>query len=135
MLRRGHHAKAQAAREAARGQAPHEKGGQRGYSTGGVHGGAQDGRGVGGTLMPRPKPPRKRPRRRPDAVERAARAEVSLTKQTAQLKERNGAPDAKSPNAKPQSSAKATKGGAPARARRVVEPFVPWSRRSYAILV
>jgi hypothetical protein len=85
--------------------------------------------------MPRPNPPRKRPRRRPDAVERAARAEVSLTKQTAQLKERNGAPDAKSPNAKPQSSAKPTKGGAAARARRVIEPFVPWSRRSYAILV
>jgi hypothetical protein len=84
--------------------------------------------------MPRPNPPRKRPRRRPDAVERAARAEVSLTKQTAQLKERNGAPDGKSPNAKPQSSAKATK-GAPPRARRVIEPFVPWSKRSYAILV
>jgi hypothetical protein len=85
--------------------------------------------------MPRPNPPRKRPRRRPDAVERAARAEVSLAKQTAQLKERNGAPDPKSPNAKPQSSAKATKGGPPARARRIDEPFVPWAKRSYAILI
>lgn len=85
--------------------------------------------------MPRPNPPRKRPRRRPDAVERAARAEVSLTKQTAQFKERNGTPDPKSPNAKPQSSAKATKGGPPPRARRIDEPFVPWAKRSYAILV
>jgi hypothetical protein len=85
--------------------------------------------------MPRPNPPRKRPRRRPDAVERAARAEVSLAKQTAQFKERNGAPEPKSPNAKPQASAKATKGGRPARARRIDEPFVPWAKRSYAILV
>src|SRR5579859_2742166 len=107
MLRRGHHAKAQAAREAARGQAPNETGGQRGDSPGGIHGCPQDGRGVGGPLMPRPNPPRKRPRRRPDAVERNTRAEVSLTKQTAQVKERNGAGDAKSSSAKP--APKATK--------------------------
>src|ERR1700683_2272245 len=101
MLRRRRHTEAQAAREAARGQAPHEKGGQRGDSPGGFHGRAQDGRAVGGLLMPRPNPPRKRPRRRPDAVERSARAEVSLAKQTAQVKERNGAPEPKSPNGTP----------------------------------
>jgi hypothetical protein len=81
--------------------------------------------------MPRPNPPRKRPRRRPDAVG----AEVSLTKQTAQFKDRNGAPEPKSPNARPQSSARATKGGPPPRARRIDQPFVPWSKRSYAIFV
>jgi hypothetical protein len=85
--------------------------------------------------MPRPNPPRKRPRRRPDAVERAARAEVSLAKQTAQFKERNGAPEPKSPNAKPQPSAKATRGGPPPRARRIDQPFVPWAKRSYLIFV
>jgi hypothetical protein len=85
--------------------------------------------------MPRPNPPRKRPRRRPDAVERAARAEVSLAKQTAQFKERNGAPETKSPNAKPQPSAKATRGGPPPRARRIDQPFVPWAKRSYLIFV
>jgi hypothetical protein len=67
-------------------------------------------------------------------VERSARAEVSLTKQTAQFKERNG-PEPKSPNAKPQPSARATKGGPPPRVRRIDQPFVPWSKRSYAILV
>src|SRR3984957_72422 len=135
MLRRGHHAKAQAAREAARGQAPHEKGGQRGDTPGGLHGRAQDGRGVGAPLMPRPNPPRKRPRRRPDAVERNTKAEVSLTKQTAQVKERSG-PEPKPANAKPQpKGAKPTKGGPPPRARRIDEPFVPWAKRSYAILV
>jgi hypothetical protein len=60
---------------------------------------------------------------------------VSLTKQTAQFKDRNGAPEPKSPNAKPQSSARATKGGAPPRARRIDQPFVPWSKRSYAVFV
>ena len=84
--------------------------------------------------MPRPNPPRKRPRRRPDAVERSAKAEVSLTRQTAQSKDRNGAPDPKA-----QAKAKAKPGAKapppPARGRRVDEPFVPWSRRSYAILV
>ncbi len=85
--------------------------------------------------MPRPNPPRKRPRRRPDAVERNTRAEVSLTKQTAQVKERNGAPDAKAPNAKPAPKAKPVKGGPPARVRRIDEPFVPWAKRSYAILI
>jgi hypothetical protein len=85
--------------------------------------------------MPRPNPPRKRPRRRPDAVERNTRAEVSLTKQTAQVKERNGAPDAKSPNAKPAPKAKPVKGGPPSRVRRIDEPFVPWAKRSYAILI
>ena len=86
--------------------------------------------------MPRPNPPRKRPRRRPDAVERNTRAEVSLTKQTAQVKERNVAPDAKSPNAKPApKAAKPVKGGPPPRVRRINEPFVPWAKRSYAILI
>jgi hypothetical protein len=85
--------------------------------------------------MPRPNPPRKRPRRRPDAVERNTRAEVSLTKQTAQVKERNGAPEAKSPNAKPAPKAKPVKGGPPARVRRIDEPFVPWAKRSYALLI
>ncbi len=85
--------------------------------------------------MPRPNPPRKRLRRRPDALERASRAEVSLTKQTAQFKERNGAPEPKSSNAKPQPSARATKGGPPPRARRIDAPFVPWAKRSYAILI
>jgi hypothetical protein len=85
--------------------------------------------------MPRPNPPRKRPRRRPDAVERSARAEVSLARQNAQFKDRNGAPEPKSSNAKPQPAARASKGGPPARARRIDVPFVPWARRSYAILV
>ncbi len=84
--------------------------------------------------MPRPNPPRKRPRRRPDAVERAAKAEVSLTRQTAQSKDRNAAPDAKT-----QAKAKAKPGSKapppPPRGRRIDEPFVPWARRSYAILV
>ncbi len=87
--------------------------------------------------MPRPNPPRKRPRRRPDAVERNTKAEVSLTKQTAQVKERSG-PEPKSANAKPQpqpKGAKPTKGGPPPRVRRIDEPFVPWAKRSYAILV
>jgi len=85
--------------------------------------------------MPRPNPPRKRPRRRPDAVERNTKAEVSLTKQTAQVKERSG-PEPKSTNAKPQpKAAKPTKGGPPPRVRRIDEPFVPWAKRSYAILV
>jgi hypothetical protein len=89
--------------------------------------------------MPRPNPPRKRPRRRPDSVERSTRAEVSLAKQTAQVKEKNGSADAKAQsNAKSQSNAKgrpAPKGGAAGRARRIDEPFVPWARRSYAIMV
>ncbi|MGA7987024.1 MAG: hypothetical protein WCB51_01340 [Candidatus Dormiibacterota bacterium] len=85
--------------------------------------------------MPRPNPPRKRPRRRPDAVERSTRAEVSLTKQTAQVKERNGTPDTKAPNAKPSPKARPVKGGPPPRVRRIDEPFVPWAKRSYAILI
>jgi len=84
--------------------------------------------------MPRPNPPRKRPRRRPDAVERSAKAEVSLTRQTAQSKDRNGAPDAKT-QAKPKAKPGAKASPPPARGRRIDEPFVPWSRRSYAILV
>ncbi|HVC04052.1 MAG TPA: hypothetical protein VND88_05200 [Candidatus Acidoferrales bacterium] len=85
--------------------------------------------------MPRPNPPRKRPRRRPDAVERNTRAEVSLTKQTAQVKERVG-PEPKLVNAKPQPKAsKPGKGAPPPRVRRIDEPFVPWAKRSYAILV
>jgi hypothetical protein len=85
--------------------------------------------------MPRPNPPRKRPRRRPDAVERNTRAEVSLTKQTAQVKERN-TPEPKTANVKPQPKATKTgKGAPPPRVRRIDEPFVPWAKRSYAILV
>jgi hypothetical protein len=83
--------------------------------------------------MPRPNPPRKRPRRRPDAVERGARAEVSLAKQTAQVKGNNGSADSKR-----QSSAKSqpvAKGAAGARGRRVDEPYVPWQKRSYLVLV
>ena len=84
--------------------------------------------------MPRPNPPRKRPRRRPDAVERAAKAEVSLARQTAQSKDRNGAADAKTQSkAKGKPASKAPP--PPARGRRIDEPFVPWSRRSYVILV
>ena len=87
--------------------------------------------------MPRPNPPRKRPRRRPDSVDRAARAEVSLARQTAQVKGKNGSSDGKQ-----QSSAKPAAGkarpalkGAAARAQRLSEPFVPWAKRSYAILM
>src|ERR1700691_2659593 len=87
--------------------------------------------------MPRPTPPRKRPRRRPDAVERGARAEVTLAKQEAQVKEKTGSADGKR-----QSSAKAkptgktvAKGAAGARGRRIDEPYVPWAKRSYAVLV
>ncbi|MHB8490019.1 MAG: hypothetical protein ACYDCS_07290 [Candidatus Dormibacteria bacterium] len=80
--------------------------------------------------MPRPNPPRKRPRRRPDSVERAARAEVSLAKQTAQVKEKG--------DGKQQPAAKTRtvgKGGAASRARPIDQPFVPWAKRSYLILV
>jgi hypothetical protein len=89
--------------------------------------------------MPRPNPPRKRPRRRPDAVERSTRAEVSLAKQTAQVKESKGS-DSKQSNAngKQQPAAKARpagKGGAQTRLQRLNEPFVPWAKRSYAILI
>ena len=83
--------------------------------------------------MPRPNPPRKRPRRRPDAVERSARAEVSLAKQTAQVKGSNGSADGKrQSNAKSQPVAK---GAAGARGRRIDEPYVPWAKRSYLVLV
>jgi hypothetical protein len=89
--------------------------------------------------MPRPNPPRKRPRRRPDAVERSARAEVSLAKQTAQVKENNGSGDGKrQSSAKAQPAAKGrppVKGAAGARGRRPDEPYVPWERRSYLVLV
>jgi hypothetical protein len=89
--------------------------------------------------MPRPNPPRKRPRRRADSQERSARAEVSLAKQTAQVKENKGSADGRQPsNAKPVANLKgrpAPKGGAAARARRVDEPFVPWAKRSYLILI
>jgi hypothetical protein len=68
-------------------------------------------------------------------VERNTRAEVSLTKQTAQVKERSG-PEPKSANAKPQPKAtKPGKGAPPPRVRRIDEPYVPWAKRSYAILV
>jgi hypothetical protein len=89
--------------------------------------------------MPRPNPPRKRPRRRPDSQERSARAEVSLTKQTAQVNESKGAADGRQrSSAKPVANAKgrpAPKGGPAARARRIEEPFVPWGARSYLILI
>jgi hypothetical protein len=89
--------------------------------------------------MPRPNPPRKRPRRRPDSVERNTRAEVSLTKQTAQVKERNGTSDAKQqPNAKALPSTKTrtnTKAGPPPRIRAADVPFEPWAPRSYAIFI
>ncbi len=84
--------------------------------------------------MPRPNPPRKRPRRRPDAAERAARAEVSLARQTAQSKDRNGAPDPK-PQAKAKAKPASKAPPPPARGRRIDEPFVPWAKRSYAVLV
>ena len=87
--------------------------------------------------MPRPNPPRKRPRRRPDSQERSARAEVSLAKQTAQVKEKNGSADGRQPsNAKQVANVKgrpAPKGGPATRARRIDEPFVPWAGRSYLI--
>ena len=85
--------------------------------------------------MPRPHPPRKRPRRRPDSVERAARAEVSLARQTAQVKSSDGKQQA---NAKQQPASKTrtlAKGGMASRARAIDEPFVPWTKRSYLILV
>jgi hypothetical protein len=89
--------------------------------------------------MPRPNPPRKRPRRRPDSQERSARAEVSLAKQTAQVKEKNGSADGRQPsNGKQQPAAKARpagKGGAQTRLQRLNEPFVPWAKRSYLILI
>jgi hypothetical protein len=84
--------------------------------------------------MPRPNPPRKRPRRRPDSVERAARAEVSLAKQTAQVKENGGKPQGgkQQPAPTPRTVGK---GGAAPRGRPVDQPFVPWAKRSYLILV
>jgi hypothetical protein len=71
-------------------------------------------------------------------VERATRAEVSLAKQTAQVKENSGSDGKRSSSAKSQSAAKArpaAKGAAASRGRRIDEPFVPWARRSYLILV
>jgi hypothetical protein len=87
--------------------------------------------------MPRPNPPRKRPRRRPDSVERAARAEVSLARQTAQVKEKNGSSDGKhQSNAMPAATkARPALKGAAARAQRMSEPYVPWAKRSLAILI
>jgi hypothetical protein len=86
--------------------------------------------------MPRPNPPRKRPRRRPDAVERGARAEVTLAKQEAQVKENKGSADGKrqsSAKAAPAKARPALKGSA-ARAARLSQPWAPWAKRSYAIL-
>src|SRR5580698_906930 len=88
--------------------------------------------------MPRPNPPRKRPRRRPDAVERGARAEVTLAKQEAQVKEKNGSDGKRQSSSKAQPAAKSrslAKGAAPPRGRRIDEPYVPWEKRSYAVLV
>jgi hypothetical protein len=88
--------------------------------------------------MPRPNPPRKRPRRRPDTQERSARAEVSLAKQTAQVKEKNGSADGRQPsNAKQVAAAKgrpAPRGFFGSRGR-MDEPFVPWAKRSYLTLI
>jgi hypothetical protein len=84
--------------------------------------------------MPRPNPPRKRPRRRPDSVERAARAEVSLAKQTAQVKENGGKPQTGKQQSAPTPRS-VGKGGAAPRGRPIDEPFVPWAKRSYLILV
>ena len=84
--------------------------------------------------MPRPNPPRKRPRRRPVAADRAAKAEVSLARQTAQSKDRSTPPEAKA-QAKPKAKT-LTKAPPPGpRMRRIDEPFVPWPKRSYGILV
>lgn len=85
--------------------------------------------------MPRPNPPRKRPRRRPDAVERSARAEVSLARQTAQVKEKGDGKQQS--NGKQQSAAKPRMvgKGTASRGRPIDEPFVPWAKRSYLILV
>jgi hypothetical protein len=86
--------------------------------------------------MPRPNPPRKRPRRRPDSVDRAARAEVSLARQTAQVKGKNGSSDGKQSSAKSAATkARPALKGAAARAERLKEPYVPWAKRSYAILM
>lgn len=89
--------------------------------------------------MPRPNPPRKRPRRRPDAQERSTRAEVSLARQEAQVRESKGSADGRqSSNGKQQPAAKARpagKGAAQTRLQRLNEPFVPWSKRSYFVLI
>ena len=84
--------------------------------------------GVGSTVdaFSRPNPPRKRPRRRPDAVERNTRAEVLLTKQTAQANAERSGPEPKSANAKPQpKAAKPGKGAPLPRVRRIDEPGCP----------
>jgi hypothetical protein len=86
--------------------------------------------------MPRPNPPRKRPRRRPDAQERSTRAEVSLARQEAQVRESKDG--RQSSNGKQQPAAKARpagKGAAQTRLQRLNEPFVPWSKRSYLVLI
>jgi hypothetical protein len=85
--------------------------------------------------MPRPNPPRKRPRRRPDAVERGARAEVTLARQEAEVKEKNGAADSKRQSSARVQPAKARPAltGSAARAARLNEPYIPWAQRSYAI--
>jgi hypothetical protein len=87
--------------------------------------------------MPRPNPPRKRPRRRPDAVERGARAEVSLAKQTAQVKEKSATDGKRQSSAKvqPAKARPGTKGGGAAGRGGRDEPFVPWAKRSYLVLV
>jgi membrane protein implicated in regulation of membrane protease activity len=85
--------------------------------------------------MPRPNPPRKRPRRRPDAVERSARAEVSLARQTAQVKEKGDSKQQSNGKQQPASKARLVGKGTAARGRRIDEPFIPWAKRSYLILV
>ena len=87
--------------------------------------------------MPRPNPPRKRPRRRADSQERSARAEVSLAKQTAQVKEKNGSADGRKPSNAKQPAAKgrqAPRGFFGSRGG-MDEPFVPWAKRSYLVLI
>jgi hypothetical protein len=70
-------------------------------------------------------------------VERATRAEVSLARQTAQVKENIGSSAGKQQsNAKPAATkARPALKGAAARAQRMSEPYVPWAKRSLAILI
>jgi len=72
--------------------------------------------------VPRPNPPRKRPRKRPDAQQRAARADATLTKQTAQ-------------STQAKQSTPASKPEAPRDGAAVAAAPEMWSRRSYAVLI
>src|SRR5579864_1084124 len=74
--------------------------------------------------MPRPNPPRKRPRKRPAGNPNAARADATLTKQTAQSTQPKNA-------VTPQRSS----GGGSAPAAAAPAPDEMWAKRSYAILI